>query len=101
MLPDLRFAFGAMLAIATLAKAGYGLAIAIQLRHDAHSWLDPVQGLAYAAPAEANRFRGLESAPRFGSAARRLAEPVGHVGLEALPTVSSESPAKPDERAAA
>lgn len=101
MLPDLRFVFGAMLAIAVLATAGYGLAIAIQLRHDAHGSLEPVQGVAYAASAEANRFRDLESAPRLGSAARRLAAPVGHVGLEAPPTASSESPVKPHERAAA
>jgi hypothetical protein len=101
MLPDLRFVFGAMLAIAMLATAGLGLAISIQLHHDAHGSLDPAQGLAYAAPAEANRFRDLRSAPRFGSAARRLEEPVAHVGLEAPPTVSSQSLVKPDERAAA
>jgi hypothetical protein len=99
MLPDLRFVFGAALALAMLGTAGFGLAISVRLLHDAGmASLEPTQSLAYAAPAQENPFRDIDSAPRFAGAAGR---PEEHAEVEAAPPAASESRVKPDEPAAA
>jgi hypothetical protein len=102
MLPDLRFVFGAALALAMLGTAGFGMAISIRLLHDAQmTSLEPTQSLAYAAPAQENPFRDIENAARFASAAGRPEEPVAQAGLEAPGAGESASSPTPEERAAA
>jgi hypothetical protein len=70
MLPDFRFAFGAMLAIAVLAVSGLGLATSVQLMHAAR--IDPIEearSLAFAGHAEWNQSYHPAGAQRFGGLA--------------------------------
>jgi hypothetical protein len=99
MLPDLRFVFGATLAIAMLAVAGFGFAISSQLLHQARvGSLEPTQSLAYAGRAEDNPFYDPDSALRFTKALTRPDEATPQPPLAklpdpvpALPTTSAES----------
>jgi len=101
MLPDLRFAFGAMLAIAMLAVAGFGLAISSQLLHEARvSSLEPAPALAYAGQAKNNPFYDPDSAMRF---TRALGQPDEATALPPVATPPEPIPAPPtipDESAA-
>ncbi|HEY6258448.1 MAG TPA: hypothetical protein VIY51_21915 [Xanthobacteraceae bacterium] len=57
MLTDLRFALGAILAIALLAVAGVGVVTSVRLAREAHMGpLEDSRSLAYAAPAARNAF---------------------------------------------
>jgi hypothetical protein len=70
MLPDFRFAFGAMLAIAVLAVTGLGLVTSVRLMHEAR--IDPIEdarSLAFAGHAEWNRSYDPAGAQRFGGLA--------------------------------
>jgi hypothetical protein len=66
MLPDFRFALGALLAITLLAVAGLGLATSVRLVHEARIGpLEDSHGLAYAGHAEWNQFYDPDGARRF------------------------------------
>jgi hypothetical protein len=98
MLPDLRFVFGATLAVAMLAVAGLGLAISSQLLHEARmSSLEPAQSLAYAGQAEDNPFYDPDSALRFTRALAKPEQPTAQPPLAALPEPIPALPALPEE----
>jgi hypothetical protein len=101
MLPDLRFAFGATLAIAMLAVAGFGLAISTQLLHEARvSSLESTPSLAYAGQAENNPFYDPQSALRFTKALGKPDEPTAQAQPAKPPEPIPAPPAVPDEPAA-
>src|ERR1700722_1029910 len=65
MLPDFRFAIGAILAITMLGVTGFGLAMSVQLMHEARvGSFDASRSLAFAENAERNRFYDPEAARR-------------------------------------
>jgi hypothetical protein len=66
MLPDFRFALGALLAITLLAVTGLGLVTSVRLMHEARIGpLEDSHGLAYAGHAEWNQFYDPDGARRF------------------------------------
>lgn len=71
MLPDLRFAVGAFLAMAVLGVAGLGVVTSVRLAREAHiAPLNDSRSLAYAGPAQWNQFYDPDNARRFAGAAR-------------------------------
>jgi hypothetical protein len=98
MLSDLRFVFGAALAIAMLAVAGLGLAISTQLLREAVVRpLESPQALAYAGQAEDNPFYDPGSALRFTKALGRPEAPAVEVRLARPAEPNPAPPATPDE----
>jgi len=86
MLPDLRFALGAVLALAVLGVAGLGVVTSVRLAREARiAPLNDSRSLAYAGQAELNQFYDPDSARRFG-ASRGSSE-------SALPAPPRETPA--------
>jgi hypothetical protein len=103
MLPDFRFALGAIVAIALIGVAGLGLVTSVQLVREAHMGpLDDSHSLAFAGHAEWNQFYDPEAARRFagltGASESPSTEPPAQAPKEAqapeAPTpVPAESPA--------
>ena len=108
MLPDFRFALGALLAIALIAVAGLGLVTSVRLAREARIGpLDDSRSLAYAGHAEWNQFYDPDGARRFqglaGKTGAPLAEPPSPIPAEALavePPAAAPAPAAPEERTA-
>jgi len=99
MLPDFRFAFGAMLAIAVLAVTGLALATSVQLMHAAR--MDPIEdarSLAFAGHPEWNQSSDPAGAQRFGGLADNPAVPLAEARLDAAaesPPISSAASEQP------
>jgi hypothetical protein len=66
MLPDFRFAIGAVLAITMLGVTGFGLAMSVQLMHEARvGSFDASRSLAFADSTDRNQFYDADAARRF------------------------------------
>jgi hypothetical protein len=106
MLPDFRFALGALLAITLIAVAGLGLVTSVRLAREARIGpLDDSRSLAYAGHAEWNQFYDPDGARRFeglaGKTESPVAEPPRAPPPEAAATAPAEpAPAAPEERTA-
>jgi hypothetical protein len=111
MLPDFRFALGALLAIALIAVAGLGLVTSVRLAREARIGpLDDSRSLAYAGHAEWNQFYDPDGARRFEGLAGKTeapvaetprATPVEALAVEPPATAPAEpAPAAPEERTA-
>src|ERR1700691_1184051 len=90
MVPDFRFALGAILAISMLGVTGFGLAMSVQLMHEARvASFDASRSLAYADQAEPNRFYDPDAARRFQGIEIKADDP------------GADAPVEPAEDAAA
>jgi hypothetical protein len=75
MLPDFRFLFGALLATGMLGVAGFGLATAVRLSHEARVGpMEASRSLAFDERADWNQFSDPELARRFEQLARQSDE---------------------------
>jgi hypothetical protein len=117
MLPDFRFALGAVLALAMIAVGGLGLVTSVQLVREAHmAPLEESRSLAFAGRAEWNQFYDPEAARRFEGLAGKTEAPVAEARLERPAEASALAspvpappvmvppaitPADPEERTAA
>jgi hypothetical protein len=95
MLPDLRFALGATLAVAVLIVAGFGVVASVELVHQAQMGsLEGTQTLAYAGHAEWNQFYDPDNARRFVEATEQAKLPSEPASSEVAP---ASSPLPPPE----
>jgi hypothetical protein len=98
MLPDFRFALGALLAIALIAVAGLGLVTSVRLAREARIGpLDDPRSLAYAGHAEWNQFYDPDGARRFVGLAGKTEAPVAetpHATPAEAPETAPEEPAE-------
>jgi hypothetical protein len=99
MLPDYRFALGAILALAMIAVGGLGLVTSVQLVREAHmAPLEESRSLAFAGHAEWNQFYDPEAARRFEGLAGKTEAPVAEARLERpaeTSALASPEPAPP------
>jgi len=96
MLPDFRFALGAILAFAMLAAGGLGLVTSVQLVREAHmAPLEESRSLAFAGRPEWNQFYDPEAARRFEGLAGKPEAPVAEARLEPPAETSTLAPAEP------
>jgi hypothetical protein len=110
MLPDFRFVIGAILAIAVLGIAAFGLTTAVRLSHEAKVGpLEPMRSVAFDERADWNQFSDPELARRFDVLARQpeggpatpVPDPVAAIEVPqaALAAPAAEAPI-PDEPSA-
>ena len=96
MLPDFRFVIGALLAIAVLGIAGFGLAVSVKLVHQAQlSPLEESRSLAFAGRAEWNQFYEPERTRRIEGMMPAADEPV--ITTPSMPSVAAPSEDAPPE----
>ena len=100
MLPDFRFLIGAVLATGMLGVAGFGLATAVRLSHEARVGPpDASQSLAFNDRADWNQFSDPELARRFELLARRADEADAAAANDAVvanaPPAAASTPAAP------
>jgi len=83
MLPDFRFALGAILAITMLGVTGFGLAMSVQLMHEARvGSFDASRSLAFADQTERNRFYDPDAARRFQGIEIKADDPAADAPVE-------------------
>jgi hypothetical protein len=102
MLPDFRFAIGAILAITMLGVTGFGLAMSVQLMHEARvGSFDASRSLAFADNADRNQFYDADAARRFQGLDAKVDEPDADVPVDPAAVPSRVvALATPDDRTA-
>jgi hypothetical protein len=93
MLPDFRFALGAILALTLLAVAGLGLVTSVRLVQEARiSPIEDARSLAFAGHAKWNQFYDPDGARRFEGSAGQTEGPPADARLETPAETSAIAP---------